>query len=122
MNKIVKYSILGIAVVLLVFAFIYVKKFIIGNSSYEDIDVNKVTVGNNITIVGRYTNSSLAYKDYEYTLVGKELYVEIKNVLVSSKYNKGEFTIIIPLNSDEVDNIHLTDSKSTKVIYEKSGL
>lgn len=122
MNKIVKYSILGIAVVLLVFAFIYVKKFIIGNSSYEDIDVNKVTVGNNITIVGRYTNSSLAYKDYEYTLVGKELYVEIKNVLVSSKYNKGEFTIVIPLNSDEVDNIHLTDSKSTKVIYEKSGL
>ena len=122
MNKIVKYSILGIACVLLVFIFIYVKKFIIGNSSYEDIDVNKVTVGNNITIVGRYTNSSLAYKDYEYTLVGKELYVEIKNVLVSSKYNKGEFTIIIPLNSDEVDNIHLTDSKSTKVIYEKSGL
>ncbi len=122
MNKIVKYSIIGIAVVLLVFAFIYVKKFIIGNSSYEDIDVNKVTVGNNITIVGRYTNSSLAYKDYEYTLVGKELYVEIKNVLVSSKYNKGEFTIVIPLNSDEVDNIHLTDSKSTKVIYEKSGL
>ncbi len=122
MNKIVKYSIIGIAVVLLVFIFIYVKKFIIGNSSYEDIDVNKVTVGNNITIVGRYTNSSLAYKDYEYTLVGKELYVEIKNVLVSSKYNKGEFTIVIPLNSDEVDNIHLTDSKSTKVIYEKSGL
>ena len=122
MNKIVKYSILGIAFVLLVFIFIYVKKFIIGNSSYEDIDVNKVTVGNNITIVGRYTNSSLAYKDYEYTLVGKELYVEIKNVLVSSKYNKVEFTIVIPLNSDEVDNIHLTDSKSTKVIYEKSGL
>ena len=122
MNKIVKYSIIGIAVVLLVFIFIYVKKFIIGNSSYEDIDVNKVTVGNNITIVGRYTNSSLAYKDYEYTLVGKELYVEIKNVLVSSKYNKGEFTIVIPLNSDEVDNIHLTASKSTKVIYEKSGL
>ena len=122
MNKIVKYSIIGIAVVLLVFIFMYVKKFIIGNSSYEDIDVNKVTVGNNITIVGRYTNSSLAYKDYEYTLVGKELYVEIKNVLVSSKYNKGEFTIVIPLNSDEVDNIHLTDSKSTKVIYEKSGL
>lgn len=122
MNKIVKYSIISIACVLLVFAFIYVKKFIIGNSSYEDIDVNKVTVGNNITIVGRYTNSSLAYKDYEYTLVGKELYVEIKNVLVSSKYNKGEFTIVIPLNSDEVDNIHLTDSKSTKVIYEKSGL
>ena len=122
MNKIVKYSIIGIAVVLLVFIFIYVKKFIIGNSSYEDIDVNKVTVGNNITIVGRYTNSSLAYKDYEYTLVGKELYVEIKNVLVSSKYNKGEFTIVIPLNSDEVDKIHLTDSKSTKVIYEKSGL
>lgn len=122
MNKIVKYSILGIACVLLVFIFIYVKKFIIGNSSYEDIDVNKVTVGNNIIIVGRYTNSSLAYKDYEYTLVGKELYVEIKNVLVSSKYNKGEFTIVIPLNSDEVDNIHLTDSKSTKVIYEKSGL
>lgn len=122
MNKIVKYSIIGIAVVLLVFIFIYVKKFIIGNSSYEDIDVNKVTVGNNITIVGRYTNSSLAYKGYEYTLVGKELYVEIKNVLVSSKYNKGEFTIVIPLNSDEVDNIHLTDSKSTKVIYEKSGL
>ena len=122
MNKIVKYSIIGIAVVLLVFIFIYVKKFIIGNSSYEDIDVNKVTVGNNITIVGRYTNSSLAYKDYEYTLVGKELYVEIKNVLVSSKYNKGEFTIVIPLNSDEVDKIHLTDSKSTKVIYKKSGL
>lgn len=122
MNKVVKYSILGIACVLLVFVFIYVKKFIIGNSSYEDIDVSKVTVGNNITIVGRYTNSSLAYKDYEYTLVGKELYVEIKNVLVSSKYNKGEFTIVIPLNSDEVDNIHLTDSKSTKVIYKKSGL
>ena len=117
MNKIVKYSILGIACVLLVFIFIYVKKFIIGNSNYEDIDVSKVTVGNNITIEGRYTNSSLAYKD-----VGKELYVEIKNVLVSSKYNKGEFTIVIPLNSDEVDNIHLTDSKSTKVIYEKSGL
>lgn len=122
MNKIVKYSILGIACVLLVFIFIYVKKFIIGNSSYEDIDVSKVTVGNNITIEGRYTNSSLAYKDYEYTLVGKELYVEIKNVLVSSKYNKGEFTIVIPLNSDEVDNIHLTNNKSTKVIYEKSGL
>ena len=122
MNKIVKYSIIGIAVVLLVFAFIYVKKFIIGNSSYEDIDVGKVTVGNNITIVGRYTNSSLAYKDYNYTLVGKELYVEIKNVLVSSKYNKGEFAIVIPLNSDEVDNIHLTNNKSTKVIYKKSGL
>lgn len=122
MNKIVKYSILGIAVLLLVSALVYFKKFIIGNSSYKDIDVSKVTVGNNITIVGRYTSSSLAYKSYEYTLVGKELYVEIKNVLVSSKYNKGEFTIVIPLNSDEVDNIHLTDSKSTKVIYEKTGL
>ena len=122
MNKIVKYSILGIACVLLVFIFIYVKKFIIGNSNYEDIDVCKVTVGNNITIVGRYTNSSLAYKDYKYTLVGKELYVEITNVLVSSKYNKGEFAIVIPLNFDEVDNIHLTNNKSTKVIYKKSGL
>ena len=115
MNKIVKYSILGIACVLLVFIFIYVKKFIIGNSNYEDIDVSKVTVGNNITIVGRY-------KNYKYTLVGKELYVEITNVLVSSKYNKGDFAIVIPLNSDEVDNIHLTNNKSTKVIYKKSGL
>lgn len=122
MNKIVKYFILGIACVLLLFIFIYVKKFIIGNSNYEDIDVSKVTVGNNITIVGRYTNSSLAYKNYKYTLVGKELYVEITNVLVSSKYNKGEFAIVIPLNSDEVDNIHLTNNKSTKVIYKKSGL
>ena len=122
MNKIVKYSILSIVVVLLVFVFIYAKKFVIGNSSYDDILINKVSVGDNITIIGEYTSSSLAFKSFEYTLVGKELYVEIKNVLVSSKYNKGEFSIVIPLNSDEVENIHLTDNKSTKVIYEKSGL
>ena len=46
MNKIVKYSILGIACVLLVFIFIYVKKFIL----YIAMLLMKVLAGKGVTL------------------------------------------------------------------------
>ena len=121
MNKAIKYSVIGVSVLVIIFLLIYFKMFVIGNSSYKDITINKVSVGSNITIDGVFTNSGLSFKDYDYTLVGKELYVEVKSVLVSKKYDKGSFSIVIPLNEEEVNDIHLTDGKSTKVIY-KNGL
>ena len=121
MNKVVKYSIISVVLLVIVFVVVYVCKFRVGNSNYKDITINKVSVGSSIVIDGYYKDSSIAYRDYKYTLVGRELYVEVKNVLVSSKYNSGSFSIIIPLNESEVDNIHLTDGKTTKVIYSKEG-
>ena len=41
------------------------------------------------------------------------------SVMISSKYNKGEFSLNIPVNGRDVNNIHLTDDKTTKVIYSK---
>ncbi len=120
MNKFVKICLIILGLAIIVSIGIYVKLFYIGNSNYNSIVINKTTLGtNNITISGNFTDSSRAYKDYSYTLVGKELYVTVKSVLVSSKYKSGSFLIKIPLSGSSVENIHLTDSKSTKVIYKK---
>lgn len=121
MNKVIKYSIISVVFLVIVFVVVYVCKFRVGSSNYEDIAINKVSVGSSINIDGYFRDSKLAYKEYKYTLVGRELYVEVKNVLVSSKYSSGTFSISIPLNESEVDNIHLTDGKTTKVIYSKEG-
>lgn len=41
--------------------------------------------------------------------MGSELYVKVNSVMISSKYNKGEFSLNIPVNGRDVNNIHLTD-------------
>lgn len=121
MNKIVKISLILLGVALLIGAGVYIKLFIIGNKSYEDIVINKVSVSeSSIVIDGDITSSSRAYKDFSYTLVGTELYVTIDSVLVSKKYNTGKFEIKIEENGTQINNIHLTDNKSTKVIYSKN--
>lgn len=118
MNKFVKVSIIVLGIVLVVGIFFYVKLFIIGNNNYESIGNIKVSVASNsVTLSGSFMDSSRAYKDCEYTLVGNELYVQINSVLVSKKYNSGEFSVVIPVNN--IEHIHLTDNKNTKVIYSK---
>lgn len=122
MNKFVKVSLIGLGIVVLVSIFIYFKMFVIGNDSYNNIVIEKVTVGSNtVAIKGKYTASGRAYKEYSYTQVGNELYVTITNVAVSKKYKNGDFEIKIPVNGIEVTDIHLTDSKTTKVIYSKQN-
>lgn len=120
MNKVLKVSIIVLGIALLIGGTIYYKLFFIGNSNYEKIVINKITTSDkDITINGLFTDSGVAYKNYTYTLVGKELYIKVNNVLVSNKYNSGSFNISIPLGINNVDNIHLTNDKSTKVIYKK---
>ena len=86
----------------------------------ESIIIDKVTLkSDGIVIKGDIDNSSYAYKNFDYTLVDTELYVSIKSVMVSSKYKSGNFEITIPVNSQNIKNIHLTDDKTTKVIYSK---
>lgn len=122
MNKFVKISLIGLVIVLLISAFVYFKLFVLGNDSYSNIVIDKVTVGSNqVVIKGKYTDSGRAYKDYSYTQVGNELYVTITNVLVSKKYDKAEFEIKIPVSGMEVTDIHLTDGKATKVIFSKQS-
>lgn len=120
MNKFVKISLIVLGIIVLVGGFVYYKMFYMGSSDYSNIVIEKTTLSNNeIIISGDFSDSNRAYKDYSYTLVGKELYVTINSVLVSSKYKSGNFKISISLGSNSVDNIHLTDNKSTKVIYQK---
>lgn len=122
MNKFVKLALGILGVVVLISVFLYFKMFVIGNDDYNNIVIDKVTVGSNSVIIrGKYTDSGRAYKDYSYTQVGNELYVTITNVSVSKKYEKGDFEINIPVNGMEVTDIHLTDSKTTKVIYSKQN-
>lgn len=120
MNKFVKIALIMLGIVVLIGGFIYYKMFYLGTSDYSSIVIEKTTLGNNeLVITGDFSDSSRAYKDFSYTLVGKELYVTVNSVLVSNKYKSGNFKITIPLGSSSVDNIHLTDNKSTKVIYKK---
>ena len=120
MNKVVKVSLIVFGAVVLIGVIIYLKLFVIGNCNYENIAVNKVTVSESEVIINaEYTDSSSAYKSHTYTLVGNELYVKVKNVLVTKKNNSGKFEIKIPINGTNVDNIHLTDDKTTKVIFSK---
>lgn len=118
MNKFVKISLILFGMVLVGVTGFYIKLFVIGNNNYESIGNVKVSVAaNSITLSGSFMDSSRAYKNSEYTLVGNELYVQINSVLVSKKYNSGDFSIVIPVK--DVQHIHLTDNKNTKVIYSK---
>ena len=119
-KKTIKILLIVLGSILLVGVLIYAKLFYIGSKSYENVVIDKVSAGNyNIIIKGQIDDSSHSYKDYSYTLVGSELYVSITQVLTSNKYKSGAFEIKIPVNASSVDNIHLTDDKTTKVIYSK---
>lgn len=120
MKKIIKISLIVVSVLLLIGIGIYVKLFYIGNKDYSNIVINQVVTGTDkIIIKGEITDSSRAFKDSSYTLVGTELYISVNSVLVSGKYSSGTFEIEIPVNGLDVNNIHLTDEKTTKVIYSK---
>lgn len=120
MNKFVKISVLVLCLVLLIGGIFYAKNFVIGSKNYDNITIDKVTLkSDGVVIRGEISNSSYAFKDFDYTLVDTELYVSIKSVMVSSKYKSGSFEITIPVNSQNIKNIHLTDDKTTKVIYSK---
>ena len=120
MKKITKIILIVVGAILLIGIGIYVKLFYIGNKDYSSIVINQVVTGTDkITIKGEITDSSRAFKDSSYTLVGTELYVSVNSVLVSKKYNSGSFEIELPMNGLYVNNIHLTDDKTTKVIYSK---
>jgi len=123
MNKFVKISLIGVVLVLVLGVAFYSKLFIIGNKSFESIVIDKVTVSRKEAIIdGKFTDSTRAYKDFSYTQVGNELYVIVKSVLVSKKYDKGSFSLKIPVNGMEVRYIHLSDDKNTKVIYSNTEL
>lgn len=120
MNKFFKSALVIFIVVIIILIGFYVKSFVVGNSSFDNIVVDKVTVSEtSIVIEGNYTDSGVAFKDFSYTQVGTEIYVTINNVKVSSKYKSGSFKINIPTKGDEIKDIHLTDSKKTKVIFSK---
>lgn len=120
MNRFVKFSIIGFFVIVLVGVFVYSKIFILGSKDYSSIVIDKVTMGNSdVVIKGHYTDSSRSYKDFSYKQVGNELYVSVISVSVSNKYKSGDFEFKIPIVGMNVDAIHLTDDKSTKVIYNK---
>jgi len=120
MNKFLKISLGVLALVLIIGVIYYVKGFVIGSKSYENIVIDKVTLkGSSIEIKGNITDSGRAYKDFSYTLVDTELYITVKSVMVSNKNKTGSFVIEVPVSSNNVNNIHITDDKNTKVIYSK---
>lgn len=120
MNKIVKISLIILGIIVFISGFIYAKNFIIGSKSYESIVISKVVTSNdNIIITGEITDSARSYKSANFTQVGTELYVTITSVITSKKYSTGSFEINIPINGIEINNIHLSDGKTTKVIYSK---
>lgn len=122
MNKFIKIAIILLLVGLVIGGGIYFKMIFIGSNAYDDVVINKVTVSNNDVIIdGILTSSGQAYKDYEYQLVGSELYVNIKEVLISSKYESGKFKINIPVKGISIQDIYLSDGKDTKVIYSKNN-
>ncbi len=121
MNKFIKISIITLIVILIIGIGIYYYIFKMGSYAYEDVMIDKVTVSNNsVKIEGYLSGSGSAYKDYKYQLVGTELYVQIRSVLVSKKYNSPSFTIEIPINGNEINNISLSNEKKTKLIYSKN--
>lgn len=120
MNKFLKVSLIVVLFLVVISIIVYLKLFVIGSKNYESILVNKVTISDkNVIIDMIYTDSSTSYKDYSYVLVGSELYVTVTGVLSNSKNNIGEFKVDIPVNGLNVNNIYLSDNKSTKVIYSK---
>lgn len=121
MNRKVVLVLLGtLLVVVLIGVFIYLKMFVFGNSDYSNIKIESIVYSEkDVVIKGDFLDSDSAYKDYSYTLVGNELYLTINHVKVSNKYSSSNFEISLPVNG-MITNIHLTDNKSTKVIF-KSG-
>ncbi len=121
MNKFVKIAIVFLLLCLIIGGGIYFKNVSIGNYVIENVTINKVTVGNNEVVIDGFLNSSgKAYKNYDYQLVGSELYVNIREVLVSNKYNSGAFRITVPVNGSSIQDIYLSDGSNTKVIYNKN--
>lgn len=120
MNKVVKVSLVILALILIIGVVFYVKAYVIGSISYDDIIIDKVTLkGNSIEISGNIIDSSRAFKSFNYTQVDTEIYITIKSVMVSKKNKSGSFKLEVPVNSNSVNNIHLSDDKNTKVIYSK---
>ena len=120
MNKFLKVSLVVLGIGIILSISVYVKLFFIGNKNYESVKIEKVTTSSSSVIIkGKFMYSSVAYKDYSYTQVGDEVYVTIRNVKVSSKYKNDNFEIEIPVKGMEVMFIHLTDGKTTRVIYSK---
>lgn len=120
MNKFVKISLILVSLIVIIAIIVYLKLFVIGSKDYQNILVNKVTVSEKSVVIDMvYTDSSVSYKDYSYTLVGTELYVTVNSVLSNRKNNTGEFKVDIPVNGLDVNNIYLSDNKSAKVIYSK---
>lgn len=119
-NKTVMLSLIGLVLVIVFSLILYFTLFINGSESFDSIIINKVTVSEKEVIInGGFSDSSRAYKKYDYTLDGEDLYVSIKSVLVSDKYKDGEFQINIPVNGTEVNNIYLLNGDKTKAIYSK---
>ena len=121
MNNKKKAIISIITIIVLIIAFILLKMFILGSKSYENIEITNVSKSRNNTILieGNINNSKEKYKDFSYILVGKELYITTKTVKTINALDNNKISIEIPLKLDDIDHIHLTDDKTTKVIYNK---
>lgn len=119
MNK--KQTIIALAVLVIIAiigVIVYLNFFKIGSSDYSNIQINKVTLSeDDLTIYGEFIDKDSSYKDFSYTLVGTELYVTINHVKISEDNNQRTFEINLPISGTLVSHIHLTDGKSTKVVY-----
>ena len=119
MNKknILTCSLIVVAIIVLIIS----KMYIIGSKSYTNIEVRNVSLSRNneILIEASINNKKEKFKSFSYILVGKELYVTTKTTKTLKVNEKEEIKIEIPVSLNNVEHIHLTDDKTTKVIYSK---
>ena len=100
-------------------AIYYISLFHIGDPKLDTLHVEHIGVTKDlIELDGRTDASGDAYKNYEYEVKGKYLYITIKYVLASNSYRSGDFAIQINGDFTNVEQIYLTDGKNNKLIWQ----
>ena len=111
-----------IAIVVITASTYCINLFYVGDARGGNIlYIDRVTVTKDlIQLDGGTTSSGEAYKNYEYTIKGEDLYITINYVLVSKAYQSGNFLIKIKDDLSRVKRIYLDDGDNKKLIRQNS--
>jgi hypothetical protein len=96
--------------------------FYVGGARGGDIlYIDRVAVTKDlIQLDGGTASSGEAYKNYEYTIKGEDLYITINYVLVSKAYQSGNFSIKIEDDLNQVKRIYLDAGENKKLIWQNN--
>ena len=108
------------AITIIAVVVFYINIFFIGDARgsdflyFDHVDVTK----NLLQLDGSTSSSGEAFKNYEYTIDGEDLYITIKYVIVSKTYHSGRFSIKIEDDLSQIKRIYLDDGENKEIIWQ----